>query len=665
MNKLIKNRHFLTLLVSLQEAFTTALPYILLTYGFLLLVSICKYLHCSLPLIPTQQLSALISVMAQFLPVILTISIAFFLSLRIKTSQIISIVLSLSVFITVTFIQTYPNFTLPKGFTPFALINPIVSTYLIKTLYPYLSLRIYRQDGNYHIYRLMNYLLVFIAVFFIMIAGYLFFRLVFESLLKEIINLKIDLPVIILLALRDFAIQVLWFFGVHGTHVINSIFGHDVFFNDLFHNLKYIEFHRLFVNIGGDGLGLPMAIAFLFALKDRTLKTLVKIGFPFTFLNVDTLLIYAVIILNRFFLLPFVFLPLINLTIAYFVLHIIDVQFTSYYLAWTTPPVMDAYLKTDGNPAVIALQIFLILFDVAVYYYFAKKFSASNTIISNKELLEKNLDIKDELKSKETILAFKTQKDLIAAQAQLEKVISTINKENLKVYYQPKVDIKHNKVQKFEALIRYRHNNKITGPTFLSIIETAGLAYIIDIWVCKQTIKHIKQWEEEGFYPEISINLHPDTLKNKEAIKNIIDILRNKNITFEIIERSLLYGKKAQDNIALLQKNGFKISIDDFGSGYSSLEIVTKLNVQELKIDKSLIDIVDTPKGFSVCKHTVEICHDFNALVVAEGVESKQQLEILKSIDVDLVQGYIFSPALPADKIKKFSENFDLKNFLN
>ncbi|WP_456480535.1 EAL domain-containing protein [Nautilia sp.] len=401
-----------------------------------------------------------------------------------------------------------------------------------------------------------------------------------------------------------------------------------------------------------------MALALLMAVKDKTLKTIIKISLPFTLLNIDTLLIYAVIVFNRFFLIPFIFLPVINLFIAYFFLHFIPVTFTDYYLVWTTPPVLDAYLKTGGNIYVVMLQIFIIIFDTAVYFYFAKKFSSSNSLISEKEILEKNLDIHGEIKSKETILAFKAQKELIAAQAQLNSVIKSLNKDNMKIYYQPKVDIKNRKYNKYEALIRYNDNGKITGPTFLSIIEEAGLAPVIDIWVCKEVKKHIREWKKKHFYPEISVNLHPDTLNSKDAVKKIVSILKHERIKFEIIERSLLNREKEEKNINFLKENGFNLAIDDFGVGYSSLKIITRLNIDELKIDKSLIDIIHTRKGFAVCKHTVGICHEIGCKVVAEGVETKLQLEYVEKINTNLVQGYYFAPALPFERIISYKPVF-------
>jgi len=662
--RFIKNKKVLGLVISLQEAFTAALPYVLLTYTALLIYSLVNYLKLDWILFNPKEIKSLVDILSSFQSIVLTICIAFFVAIRFKTSQIIAVILSLAVFLTITLIETSPNFTLPKGFTPAALLNPIISTYLLKLFYPFFSLKIYRQDGNFHIYRLINYTVLFVVVYFICVVSYISVDYIMDNLIDTFNETKIPLPIIITLMIRDFFVQIFWFFGIHGTHVMNSLFGYEIFLNEMMPNLKYIEFHRLFVNIGGDGLGLPLALGLLIALKDKSLKTIIKIGFPFTLINVDTLIIYAVVVLNRFFFIPFVFLPLFNLLIAYIALHILPITFTSYNLVWTTPPIADVYLKTNGNIYALLLQIGLIVIDTYIYVIYARRFAATNTLTSNKEILEENLEIKEEIKSKESILAFKTQKELIEAQAKLNNVINTINKENLKIYYQPKVDIKNNRCNKFEALIRYNHNGKLTGPIFLDIIEEAGLAPVIDIWVCKEAKKDIITWNQKGFHPQIGVNLHPDTLKSEDAISKIIDIFKGFNITFEIIERSLLYGKIAEKNIKRLKVAGFELSIDDFGSGYSSLEIITKLNIEELKIDKSLIDIITTPKGYSVCLHTVGICHEIDSLVVAEGVETKDQLKTVMEIGVDLVQGYIFSPALPKEKAETFAKEFNLYKFI-
>jgi len=654
---ILKNRKILTLIITLQEAFTAVLPYILLTYITALFYSITNYLDIRNMLISKDEFQILNKMFTTLFPVVMSMSIAYFYSLRTKVSQIMSVILSVSIYITVVVIKTSPNFSPPSGMTPSALLMPFVGVYLLKVLYPVLSLRIDKQDGNFHVYRLLNYMFAFIAAYLASIAVYIAFYSLYGICIGKIVSIDLNLPVIISLAIRDFFVQVLWFFGIHGSHIMYSILGNSHFNEFLAPNLKYIEFHRMFVNIGGDGLGLPMALALLFALRDKNLKTIVKISLPFTFVNIDTLLIYAVIVFNRYFLIPFILLPVINLLSAYLVLQYIPVHFTDYNLVWTTPPLVDTYLKTDGNIYVMALQFFLILADTAIYYYFAKKYDSANSVISAKELLENSLELKDELKSNESLLAFKAQKELISAQAKLEEIINSLNNENLRIYYQPKIDIKNMTCNKFEALIRYTQNGKTTGPVFLPIIEQAGLASVIDLWVCQEVKKHLIEWKKDNFTPDISINLHPDTIASKSAVEKIISILKFENVTFEIIERSFLYGDVAMQNIQRLIEHNFKISIDDFGSGYSNLETITHIRIHELKLDKTLIDIIDTQKGYSVCKHTVEICHDLDILVTAEGVETKEQYRLAKEIEVDLIQGFYFSGAISFEKVKEFKVN--------
>jgi len=681
LNEIIKNKKILLFIITLQEAFTAIVPFFLLTSVITLLFSFLLYFNTDLFFISQKNILYLSKILQSFSSIVSVIAISYFFAQRLKVSQIIAVILSVSVFVTLVLIENSSIYifniqgdtstikliddisipiVLPYGFTPATLISPVLSTYLLKLFYPKLTLNINIEDGNYHIYKLFNYLFVFFAAYIAAVNLYIFFAVIVSYFLHNFNPLKLNIPDILTLIIRDFLVQILWFVGIHGSHTVNGLFGKAILFKEAFPNLTFGEFNRMFVLIGGAGVGLGMLISFWIYFKEKALMYITKISTPFVFFNINTLLIYSVIVLNRFFLIPFVFLPILNIVIAYSFLHFVHINFTDYYVAWTTPVFIDTYLKTGGNLWVTALQLFLLVIDTSVYIYFTKKFVNSKSYSSHKEILQHNLDISEEIKSKEGVYAFKAQKQLIAAQAKLDETISSLNKHNLKIYYQPKIDIKHNKCNKFEALIRYNDNGKITGPSFLPIIEEAGLAPIIDIWVCKEVKKDIEKWQNESFYPEISVNLHPDTLSSKDAVEKIIQIFKDKKVVFEIIERSFLYGKNAEQNIKNLQKHGFKIAIDDYGIGYSSLEVITKLNIYELKIDKSLIDIIDTHKGYVVCKHIVSLCHDLECTVVAEGVETKQQFNSVKFIDVDLVQGYYFSPAIPFNKVKRYAESFSV-----
>jgi len=651
---IFNNKKVMLSLITLQEAFTAMLPFFLLSSFITLFYLMAKYFQFSF--INLAELHKLNVAFSMFSSVVATIAISYFMAIRFKISAIISVILSIATYITILWINT-GNIQPEQGFSIITILNPIISTFLLKYLYPRFSINIPVADGNVHIYRLFSYLSVFIVAYFCMLGLYIVLE---YSLLKVLVYLKtisLDLPNIVILAIRDFLVQVFWFFGVHGEHMVNGIFGKEILFENIVPNLTYGEFHRMFVNIGGAGIGMSILVALLLYAKDNGIRFITKLSIPFAIFNIDSLLIYAVVVLNRYLLIPFLVLPIFNLIVAYIALHLVSVNFTDYYVIWNTPVFIDSYLKTDGNLFVLFLQAFLLVIDILVYSYFIVKFVNVRAITRHISSLKDSLDITDEIQSKESVYAFKAYRDLINANSKLDEIIHSLNKDNLFVYYQPKVDIKHNKCEKFESLIRYRHEGVLKGPIFLDIIEKAGLAPIVDIWVSKEVKKSIDEWKKENFYPNISVNLHPDTLKSTDAIHKVVEIFEGENITFEIIERSFVY-KEAKENLKFLQSKGFKISIDDFGTGYSSLETIINYHIDELKIDKSLIDVIDTKKGYLVCKHSAELCHDIGCLVVAEGVETKEQIKIVKEINIDIVQGYYFSKAIPFDEVKEFSKKF-------
>ena len=659
MNKHIINKKLLLFITTMQEAFSAVIPFFLLNASAMLVYFLFKYFHLSFYSIDAHTLSLLIQTLNTFSSIVATVAIAYFFAIRFKVSEIIAISLSIATFISILLIEsTSVPIELPYGFTPANLLNPIVSTWFLAYFFPKLSLNIPLKDKNKHIYRLFNYLFVFIAAYATTIILYWAVDTVMDMIIEHINHLHIGFPPIITLALRDLFVQLFWFFGIHGEHTVNALFGKDILDVFLMPNLTFGEFNRLFVVIGGAGVGMGLWVSLYLYAKDEMTSIITKISFPFVLFNINTLLTYAVIVLNRFLLIPFLLLPLFNLTVAYLVLQWIPCHFTDYYITWMTPPFIDSYLKTDGSVQIFFLQSSLLIIDTLIYIYFVKRFVKSQSILTHKETLEENLEIPNELKSKEHIHAFHAQTEIIDASAKVGEVIELLSRHKLHVYYQPKIDVVHHRCDHFEALLRLDKHGTITGPYFLKTLESAGLAPIIDIWVCKETACHLQIWEKKKFYPHISINLHPDTIKSDDAISKIIHILQGYHVSFEIIERTFLFGEKAEFNIKRLQKNGFEIIIDDFGSGYSSLETITKHTIKELKLDKSLIDIIGEKKGFLVCKHTVNLCHEMGCSIVAEGVETQLQLETVTSIGVDYVQGYYFSPAIPFTEIMHYSQYF-------
>ncbi len=649
---------FMRYIIALQEAFAAMVPFFLFSSMAVLFYYTIQYFKISLPFIETKEVQSYVRAFNQFSSIIAVAAIAYFLAKRVSISQIIAIQLSLAVFVTIVlFEKTVYPLELPYGFSIGTLYAPIVSTFFLYILYPYFSLRLPHMVGSRHIYQLLDYIFVFVIAYFITIVIYITISYAIKPELTLLVTLSSTLPDTIEFFLRDLVAQIFWFFGVHGQRIVNAIFGKDILEQMIVANLSYAEFNRLFVMLGGTGTGLSLLFALLFAAKEKVFKYLARISIPFVVFNINTLLIYPLIVFNRYLLFPFIFVPLFNFLVGYIFVNMITINWSDIYIPWTTPPVVNGYLKSGGDFRVIVFQVFLLLIDTVIYLHYVRKFFKMQSIKNHASVLKENLNIREKIESNLGVHSYLIERKVIESTAKLEKILPTLNEENLFVYYQPKVKVKDKTCNSFEALIRYKCEGKLTGPFFLNEIEQAGLAPIMDVWVAKQVKVDLEQWKKESFTPEVSINIHPDTLLDSKSVEIIISTLKNEKIKIEIVERGFFIGEKAIKSLQKFQKEGFAISIDDFGVGFSNLETLIKYNIQEIKLDKALIDTIESQKGYIACKKIVELCHEEGYIVVAEGVETKKQYALIEKMGIDYVQGFFFSPALPPKKAKEFAEN--------
>lgn len=230
--------------------------------------------------------------------------------------------------------------------------------------------------------------------------------------------------------------------------------------------------------------------------------------------------------------------------------------------------------------------------------------------------------------------------------------------------YQPKVDVKTNKVKAIEALIRWRSPKEgiIPPNEFIPIAEERGFIARIDLWVLEESIKQIIEWTLNGYqFDYLSVNMSPEFLMDEKLISHVKTLMAkysfNPNkIQIEITENVFINSFDAAVKVLMnLKELGFSVALDDFGKGYSSLSYLKQLPIDVLKIDKLFIDVMvedDQP----IIEFIVGMGHRLNMKIVAEGVETNEQLDLLKSYGCDLYQGYLFSTPLPP---------FELKTFLN
>ncbi len=257
--------------------------------------------------------------------------------------------------------------------------------------------------------------------------------------------------------------------------------------------------------------------------------------------------------------------------------------------------------------------------------------------------------------------------DELQNQKQREKLIvdymdEAIDKDQFEIYYQPKLDLVKNEIGGAEALIRWTHPEFgfLSPAEFIPLFEKNGFITNLDMYVFKQVCKDIRAWLDEGLnVVPVSINLSRRDFENQKLFSIISNIMKNYDIApdlihFEITESAFSSNiEQISDIIAKLRENGCIIELDDFGSGYSSLTNLNNMQIDILKIDKSILN-EDSNKDNKVLQFCIQLARILELKTVVEGVETKEQLEELKEMGCDSIQGYYYSKPVPKADFLKF-----------
>lgn len=249
------------------------------------------------------------------------------------------------------------------------------------------------------------------------------------------------------------------------------------------------------------------------------------------------------------------------------------------------------------------------------------------------------------------------------AQRQMENDFkSAIANKEFKVYYQPKYDVQTEHIVGAEALVRWQKTDGtlISPGAFIPLFESDGLVVHLDEYVFENVCQFQKERMENKLpMVPISVNLSRASIHFNDVVEHYVDIVKRKQIPFdcvpiELTESATLYSEKILEITNQLVKSGFKLHMDDFGSGYSSLTSLNELNFSTVKLDKSLIDYIDQVRGKKIVQQAIDLGHGLDMKVVAEGVESKEQKDCLKEMNCDMIQGFYYSkPLKQEDFIEK------------
>lgn len=241
-----------------------------------------------------------------------------------------------------------------------------------------------------------------------------------------------------------------------------------------------------------------------------------------------------------------------------------------------------------------------------------------------------------------------------------------ITGNELRLHYQPKVDLRGGQLIGVEALVRWEHAQRGMVPPgeFVPFAEQTGAIKQVTRWVMEEALRQCGSWYAGGLAISVSVNVSTRDLLDRDLPQFVDEAIRRHGVpaellTVEVTESALVEDpQRAQQTIARLKQRGVRLSIDDYGTGYSSLAYIQRLQFDELKVDRAFVTHMATQeKDAAIVRSTVELGHNLGLVVVAEGVEDLEVIGLLREFGCDLAQGYGVSRPLPWEQLEAWMAN--------
>jgi len=458
-----------------------------------------------------------------------------------------------------------------------------------------------------------------------------------------------DLQPLPALWLKLLVSHIFWLIGIHGDHMHQMLFNRDSLALLYMGNLSYKELLDTFIIFGGSGACLSLLLALLITKQPPRFRKLAAIATPFTLFNISELLIYGLpIVFNRYLIVPFLAVPFINLAIATSLLPYLNIHFVDISIPWITPTFLNAYLVTGGDASALLLQVFLIILGTLCYLPFLRRYGQHQQIPNAITNIYTKLNMLSHLENHERLQFWRNQADQEESRWHIYSAFDLLHKNDLQLYFQPLVNPYTGQCEKLETLIRLQGTTGNIPPSeLLDALETTRLATTVDFWVI-QTLATMLRNESLPDNVIISININPTTLLIDAAIEHIISSMQGLPVGFEVLEHRQADSQTIQANLHRLKQAGFEIGIDDFGSGYSNLTSLSFDTVSFIKLDRSLmVGATQSEQGNILFSNICHMVKNLGHQLIVEGVENPAQLNLAISHNVDLIQGWYYSAALP------------------
>ncbi|MCR5719358.1 MAG: EAL domain-containing protein, partial [Lachnospiraceae bacterium] len=300
-------------------------------------------------------------------------------------------------------------------------------------------------------------------------------------------------------------------------------------------------------------------------------------------------------------------------------------------------------------------------------------FKISETDESVAYLIDRAVDAKKEAKKNKadtTVVLFDTtlMNALDRERSIVGSMVNALKKHEFKAFLQPKVSVKTGMVVGAEALVRWiKADNTVIYPDqFIELFERNGFITRVDYAVLDTILDYLTDAisKKEPVVP-VSVNFSRRHHDNEDFAKQLYERISEANIPPELIEAEITESSfmgdinRLANNIDYFRERGVKVSIDDFGSGYSSLNMLIDVNVDTIKLDRFFMkNLEDKPGADIIVKHIIKMLKDMGFEVLIEGVETKEQLDMLKGTECDVIQGYYYSKPMPIPEFRKYIAEF-------
>jgi diguanylate cyclase (GGDEF)-like protein/PAS domain S-box-containing protein len=243
---------------------------------------------------------------------------------------------------------------------------------------------------------------------------------------------------------------------------------------------------------------------------------------------------------------------------------------------------------------------------------------------------------------------------------QEQELRRAVEQGEFELHYQPQIATADGALTGLEALVRWRHPQRglVYPNEFIGLAESLGLISEVGRWVLRQACRQVKDWQNAGFpVVPVAINLSAQEFLQRDVAQDVAEALWETGLDarylhIELTESTLMQsGGQMSDTLHALKALGVSLAIDDFGTGYSSLAYLRRHPIDKIKIDRSFVtDVPHDPDATAIVNAIVQMSHSLHLQIVAEGVETQEQLDLLRSLDCTAAQGYLISRPLPAEQ---------------